>query len=94
MSRFQGKVLSLREVRLLLQSRVTKVQLFVFLIQFVSRSKVLKLYRDILRALRRLDDVGQQQQLREWARSEFEQLKGEKDQANYLHMLIKWQLGV
>ncbi|XP_062510519.1 LYR motif-containing protein 2-like [Corticium candelabrum] len=48
--------------------------------EFLTRSEALKLYRDILRALRRVDSVSDRQQLTEWARSEYQQARHERDQ--------------
>ncbi|XP_046984790.1 LYR motif-containing protein 2 [Schistocerca americana] len=48
--------------------------------QFMLRQKVLKLYRDILREIRRVPDEGSKAELRLWARSDFRKYQNEKDE--------------
>ncbi|XP_053314007.1 LYR motif-containing protein 2 [Spea bombifrons] len=48
--------------------------------QFVLRRQVLGLYRDILRAARKIPDPGDRRSAADWARQEFKRNKGETEQ--------------
>jgi hypothetical protein len=47
--------------------------------QFLQRSKVLALYRTILRGTKRIDDSGTRTETRKFARDEFERHRGVTD---------------
>ncbi|XP_070568280.1 LYR motif-containing protein 2-like [Ptychodera flava] len=62
------------------------------LTQFMLRQQSLRLYRDILRALREVQNEEHRKELKEWARSEFKQNKGEKDELTIKMMLSRGRL--
>ncbi|XP_022654957.1 LYR motif-containing protein 2-like isoform X1 [Varroa jacobsoni] len=47
--------------------------------QFMLRQQSLKLYRDILRSLRQLDNKDQAKEIRQWARQDFESCRHLQD---------------
>ena len=51
-----------------------------FCLQFLQRQQVLSLYRDVQRALRRVPDEKDREELRLWAREEFKRNKGQKEE--------------
>jgi hypothetical protein len=48
--------------------------------QFMLRSEVLRLYRDMLRVVRRVPDKNQQAELRQWIRTDFNNNKHHADE--------------
>ncbi|XP_059355160.1 LYR motif-containing protein 2 [Carassius carassius] len=48
--------------------------------QFLQRQKVLGVYRDLLRSIRRIPTESDRRYLRDWAREEFKRNKTETDQ--------------
>ncbi|XP_059476732.1 LYR motif-containing protein 2 [Neocloeon triangulifer] len=48
--------------------------------QFMTRQQVLKLYRDILKAIQRIPDDRNRNELKDWARSDFKQHKNQTDE--------------
>lgn len=56
--------------------------------QFIIRQEVLKLYREILRTIRRVPDKSTQYELREWARHDFRINKCQNDEIA-IKMLIQ-----
>ncbi|XDV42391.1 hypothetical protein PO909_011063 [Leuciscus waleckii] len=48
--------------------------------QFLQRQKVLGLYRDLLRNIRKIPQESDRRYLRDWAREEFKRNKSETDQ--------------
>jgi len=47
--------------------------------QFLTRARVLSLYRDIQRTLKGVKDPRDRQELQQWARSDFERFRHEKN---------------
>lgn len=48
---------------------------FAMSLQFVIRSEVLKLYRDLLRAVKQIPDEYYRKEMRQWARDDFKKNK-------------------
>ncbi|XP_041980048.1 LYR motif-containing protein 2 [Aricia agestis] len=55
--------------------------------QFMIRQEVLKLYREIFRTIRKVPDKTTQQELKEWARSDFKNNKHNTDEHAIKSML-------
>ena len=53
------------------------------LLQFVLRSEVLRLYRDMLRVVKRGPSVEQQAELRQWIRTDFDNNKHHTDEVTF-----------
>jgi len=52
----------------------------VYFYQFMVRQQVLKLYKDILNAIKRVPDEANRKDLMNWARSDFKQNKAHSDE--------------
>lgn len=50
--------------------------------QFLQRQRVLGMYRDLLRSIRKVPNDSDRRYLRDWAREEFKRNKSETDQVN------------
>ncbi|XP_052741176.1 LYR motif-containing protein 2 [Bicyclus anynana] len=55
--------------------------------QFLLRQEVLKLYRDIIRTLRKVPDESTRLELKEWARTDFRNNKHHSDETTIKSML-------
>ncbi|RDD45400.1 LYR motif-containing protein 2 [Trichoplax sp. H2] len=55
--------------------------------QFMLRSQVLTLYRDMLRVIRRIEDQNQRRDMTQWVRAEFDRNRHHQDQQT-IRMLI------
>ncbi|KAF7650768.1 hypothetical protein LDENG_00120930 [Lucifuga dentata] len=55
--------------------------------QFLQRQNTLRLYRDMLRTIRRVPDEADRKYLRDWARDEFKRNKSATDQ-DAIRMMI------
>lgn len=55
--------------------------------QFLQRQKVLGVYRDLLRSIRKIPIESDRRYLRDWAREEFKRNKSETDQ-DVIRMMI------
>lgn len=47
------------------------MRIFFHFLQFMIRQQVLKLYRDIFRTIRHIPDKSNQNEMKQWARSDF-----------------------
>ncbi|KAI7800089.1 LYR motif-containing protein 2 [Triplophysa rosa] len=55
--------------------------------QFLQRQRVLGMYRDLLRSIRKVPNESDRRYLRDWAREEFKRNKSETDQ-DVVRMMI------
>ena len=55
--------------------------------QFIRRQQTLCLYRDVLRAIREIDDIRYKREVKEWVHEEFKKWKYTKDE-DVIHMLL------
>ncbi|KAA0708977.1 LYR motif-containing protein 2 [Triplophysa tibetana] len=55
--------------------------------QFLQRQRVLGMYRDLLRSIRKVQNESDRRYLRDWAREEFKRNKSETDQ-DVVRMMI------
>ncbi|XP_046560427.1 LYR motif-containing protein 2-like [Haliotis rubra] len=62
--------------------------------QFMLRSEVLKLYRDIMRAIRQVSDADHRRELTEWVRHDFKQNKHHQDEETIKMMLMKGRMSL
>ncbi|XP_071114439.1 LYR motif-containing protein 2-like [Haliotis cracherodii] len=62
--------------------------------RFMLRTEVLKLYRDILRAIRQVPDPDHKRELKEWARHDFKQNKHHQDEETIKMMLTKGRMSL
>ena len=64
---------------------------FTFFFQFLVRQQVLSLYRDIQRALRKVENPKDRQELQQWARGEFERNKHQTDEVKEAQTFLGWK---
>ncbi|KAK9707778.1 LYR motif-containing protein 2 [Basidiobolus ranarum] len=62
--------------------------------QFITRAKVISLYREIMRCTTKIDNPRDKKELRDWARADFEQYRKVEDQDKIMTLLSqgKYQL--
>ncbi|XP_041351986.1 LYR motif-containing protein 2-like [Gigantopelta aegis] len=60
--------------------------------RFIRRSEVLKLYRDILRTLKQVSNEEYRQELKKWARRDFENSRHQDDEEAIKMLLTKGRM--
>ncbi|XP_067675480.1 LYR motif-containing protein 2-like [Haliotis asinina] len=66
----------------------------VSLKRFMLRSEVLKLYREMMRAIRQVPDASHRRELTEWVRYDFKQNKHHQDEETIKMMLTKGRMSL
>lgn len=62
----------------------TALCIYDYLLQFMLRSEVLKLYRNMLRTIKKIPDKQQQKEMIEWVRHDFTNNQHLQDEVFYL----------